>query len=86
MGLRRVVLDVLIPLDISVVDLAEKISKIKGVEVVDIDIKEIERKVETTSVTVEGKNLDLEKIREYLEHAGASIQNIDRITSGKRLI
>jgi len=86
MALRRIVLDVLIPLQVSDIVLIERLSKIKGVEAVDIVIKEIERKVETTSITIEGKNFDFKKIKEVIERAGASIQNIDRISAGKRLI
>ena len=86
MGIRRIILDVLIPLEISVVDLSERLSKITGVEAVDIDIKEIERKVETTVVTVEGKEFDYDEVKELLESTGASIQNIDRVSTGKRLI
>jgi len=86
MGLRRIILDVLIPLEVSIVDLSERISNIKGVEAVDINIKEIERKVETTVVTIEGKDFDYGEVKEHLETSGASIQNIDRVSTGKRLI
>jgi hypothetical protein len=84
--LRRIVFDVLIPLEYPDDVLAKTLCRLEGVDVVDILVTAIERRVETTVITIEGKDLDLKKIREVLNKSGSSIQNIDRITAGKRLI
>jgi hypothetical protein len=84
--LRRIVFDVLIPLEYPDDVLAKALNRLKGVEVVDITITAIERRVETTVITIEGKDLNLKRIREVINKSGSSIQNIDRITAGKRLI
>jgi len=53
-SLRRLVLDVLKPLEPSIVDLVQKIAALKGVDGVNITICEIDRKVENAKITVEG--------------------------------
>lgn len=85
-GIRRLMLDVLIPLQISSVDLSQKLSKMKGVEGVDIFVQETERRVESAKVTIEGDELDYEQIRSFLEGSGISIQGIDRVSAGKRTV
>ncbi len=62
-NVRRIVLDVLIPFELSKIDLCAKIVNLKGVEGMDILVEEVERKVETTRITIEGENLDLERIK-----------------------
>ncbi|HLC68717.1 MAG TPA: DUF211 domain-containing protein [Candidatus Bilamarchaeaceae archaeon] len=83
-GIRRMVLDVLIPLQISTVELAQKLSKMKGIEAVDILIQETERRVESAKVTIEGDELDYEQIKSFLEGSSISIQGVDRVGAGKR--
>lgn len=83
---RRLVLDVLKPIEPSTIDLAKKLAEIKGIEAVDIDVREVDRKVETVRVTVEGEWLDFEKINTALEKYGAVVHSIDRVTAGNRLI
>ena len=84
-GIKRLVLDVLIPINLPTPDLTKRIALIKGVEAVDVLIQEVERKVETAKITIEGEDLDFEKIRELIESTGSSLQSIDRVTCGKRL-
>lgn len=85
-GIRRLVLDVLIPINIPSTELSMRISEVRGVEGVDVLIQEVERKVETAKVTVEGDNLDFTAIKKVLDNAGASLQSVDRITCGKRIV
>ncbi|MFH1393686.1 MAG: DUF211 domain-containing protein [Candidatus Micrarchaeota archaeon] len=84
-GIKRLVLDVLIPINFPTPDLTKRIALIKGIEAVDVLIQEVERKVETAKITIEGEDLDFEKIRELIESTGSSLQSIDRVTCGKRL-
>ena len=83
--IRRLVLDVLKPLEPSCVELAGKLSAVKGVEAVDIDVREIDRKVETVRLTLEGEWLDFERINATLEKYGAVVHSVDRVTAGNRL-
>ena len=85
-GIKRLVLDVLIPLNMPSDKLCLKLSAVKGVEGVDVLVQEVERKVEAAKITVEGDNLDFEGIRNVLDESGASLQSLDRITCGKRIV
>ena len=84
-GIRRLVLDVLIPLQVSSVDLAKRVSKVKGVDHVDINIHEVERKVEIAKITITGDELDFEQIKKNVEDTGVSIQSVDRVSCGKNI-
>ena len=85
MAITRMVLDVLKPLEPSVLVLAERLSKLKGVSAVDIDVMELDRKVETVKITLEGRNVGYDKVNAVLEKHGAVIHSLDRVTAGKRL-
>ena len=82
-GIKRVVIQVLIPLQISSIELVKKIGKMKSVESVDINVEEVERTIEIANITIIGDELDFEQIRKVIEDTGASIQSIDRVSYGK---
>ena len=85
-GIKRLVLDVLIPNNLPLTVLTQKISGVNGVEGVDVLIQEGERKVENAKITIEGDNLDFDEIRKVIESAGASLHSVDRVSAGKRLV
>ncbi|HID41206.1 MAG TPA: hypothetical protein EYP33_03510, partial [Pyrodictium sp.] len=75
-GLRRLVLDVLKPLkDPSIVDVALELSKVKGVEAVNITVNEVDVETLSLTVVVEGDNIDFERVRTVLEEVGAAIHS-----------
>jgi len=82
----RIVLDVLMPLNLAEVELAKKLGDIKEVEAADVDIEELEKKVQTAKITLEGPDLNIEKIIAVLETTGVSVKNVDRVSTGKRMI
>jgi len=82
----RIVLDVLMPLNLAEVELAKKLGDIRGVEAADVDIEELEKKVQTAKITLEGPDLNMEKIIAVLESTGVSVKNVDRVSTGKRMI
>ena len=84
--IRRLVLDVMIPLNVPSSELALKLSKLGGVEGVDLIITEVEHKIEKAKITMEGDNINLESVKTLLDKSGASLQGIDRISCGKRLV
>ncbi len=82
----RIVLDVLMPLNLSEVELAKKLADIRTVEAADVNIKELEKKVQTAKITLEGADINIEKILDVLDSTGVSVKNIDRVSTGKRMI
>lgn len=85
-NLRRLILDVLKPLDPSIVDLAQQLAELEGVDGVNISIYEIDRRVENAKVTIEGKNLNYEDIIEIIRQNGGAVHSIDGVGAGQILI
>lgn len=85
-NLRRLVLDVLKPLDPSIEELARVLADLNGVDGVNISIYEIDRRVENAKVTIEGQNLMYDDIVEVIEQNGGSVHSIDEVAAGRVLI
>jgi hypothetical protein len=84
--LRRLVLDVLKPMEPSIVELSQMLAEIEGVEGVNISIYEIDRRVENAKITIEGSNLPYTSIMELIEENGGAIHSIDEVAAGRILI
>jgi hypothetical protein len=84
--IRRVVLDVMIPFNVQSSDLGLKLSKLPGVDGVDILVTEVEQRILKAKLTIEGENINLDAVRNLLDKIGASLQGVDRITCGKRIV
>ena len=84
--IRRVVLDTLKPMEPTIIEMAKMISVIEGVSAVNISIVEIDLKVENAKITVEGENINYEKVEELIQDMGASIHSIDEVVAGKEII
>lgn len=85
-NLRRLVLDVLKPLEPNIVELVQRIAALAGVDGVNISIHEIDLKVENAKITVEGDSLSYENLKEVIELYGGAIHSIDEVAAGARLI
>lgn len=81
-NLRRIVLDVLKPLEPSIVDLARKISTLSGVDGVNITIYEIDHHVENAKITVEGEQLSYEELQDLIVENGGAVHSIDEVAAG----
>jgi hypothetical protein len=85
-NLRRLVLDVLKPLEPSIVELAQILADLGGVDGVNISIYEIDRRVENAKITIEGHDLSYENIANLIEENGGAIHSIDEVAAGEVLI
>ena len=85
-NLRRIVLDVLKPLEPNIVDLVRKVSVLSGVEGVNITIYEVDHHVENAKITVEGNQLSFEELKELIMENGGAIHSIDEVAAGRSLI
>jgi hypothetical protein len=84
--IRRLVLDTLKPLELSIVDLARQLSELEGVGAVNISIVEIDHKVENAKITIEGEDIKNKEVFRFLEDQGASIHSIDEVVAGRTII
>ena len=84
--IRRLVLDVLKPMEPNIIEMAEVISRNDGVSAVNISMVEIDLKVENAKITIEGDNIIYEQIVGLIEDMGGSIHSIDEVVAGKMII
>ncbi|MEM0378189.1 MAG: DUF211 domain-containing protein [Thermosphaera sp.] len=85
--LRRLILDVLYPVrGESIIELSLHLSKVEGVEAVNITVKEVDVDTQNILIVVEGKNISFEEIREVLEKHGGVIHSVDQVSAGTRII
>jgi hypothetical protein len=80
--IRRLVLDVLKPYEPSIIDLAQQLSNLEGVDGVNISIYEIDRKVENAKVTIQGKNLIYDDVIRVIQDNGGAVHSIDEAVAG----
>ena len=83
---RRLVLDVLKPHEPTIIQLAQQLSKLPGVEAVNISIYEIDRRVENAKITIEGSDIQYESVAEAIEENGGTVHSIDEVVAGKIII
>ena len=85
-NLRRLVLDVLKPLEPTIVELVQSLADLEGVDGANISIYEIDRRVENAKITIEGHDLRYEVITGVIEENGGAIHSIDEVAAGMVLI
>lgn len=85
-NLRRLVLDVLKPLEPTIVELVQLLADLGGVDGANISIYEIDRRVENAKITIEGHDLRYDEIASVIEENGGAIHSIDEVAAGMVLI
>lgn len=70
----------------DLVDLAEAIDAVSGVEAVNITVAEIDIETMGMEVTVEGEFIDVPGLIRAIEKTGAALHSIDEIVAGTRII
>jgi len=84
--IKRLVLDVLVPNKTSIVEFAETISKLSGVEAVNITVKEIDAETQNIIVVIEGFDISFNDVSSLIEKMGGVIHSIDQVVAGRRII
>lgn len=87
MNIRRVVLDV----DKAIarptlINLAEAIDRVAGVEGLNITVTEIDIETVGMNITIEGEHLDYAVLVEAIESTGAVVYSIDQLIAGSRVV
>lgn len=84
--IRRLVLDTLKPHDPTIIELAQSISELEGVEAVNISIYEMDRMVENAKITVEGSDIQYEAVLLVINDNGGAVHSIDEVVAGRIII
>ncbi|MCE4624614.1 MAG: DUF211 domain-containing protein [Desulfurococcales archaeon] len=84
---RRLVLDILKPLKgLSIIDVGREIASLPGVDGVNVTVREIDVETVTLSMTIEGTDIDFNKVKEKLEELGCIIHSVDQVVAGKKIV
>lgn len=83
---RRIVLDVLKPHDPEMLEFAQAVAEVEGVDAVDVSLIELDRKVQNVKLVAEGEDLDYERLGTAVEDQGATIHSIDEVACGEYLV
>ncbi|MCG2909833.1 MAG: DUF211 domain-containing protein [Sulfolobaceae archaeon] len=87
MAIRRLVLDVLKPIrGISIVELAEKVSELEGVDGVNISVTDMDVETMGLMIVIEGSNIKFDDVKKVLEEEGCAIHSIDEVVSGNKMV
>lgn len=70
----------------DLLDLAQAISVVSGVEAINITVTDIDVETMGTEVTIEGDNIDVNGVFTAIEKTGAALHSIDEIVAGDRII
>jgi len=84
--IKRLILDVLKPHNPNLIELAEALSNIEGVEGVNAIVYEIDQQVENAKIIIAGNSIDFENVKKKLEEMGATIHSVDEVAAGKIVI
>ena len=85
-AVRRLVLDTLKPHEPNIIELAQQISELSGVDSVNISIYEIDRKVENAKITIEGMDIQYSEVASLIRELGGTVHSIDEAVAGKSII
>ncbi len=82
-AVKRVLMDVLKPRELSIVELAKALGSVDAEGQVEIIVSEVDSKTETLKVTIRGLNIDYESVSKIMDQYGVSIRGIDEINVAK---
>lgn len=84
--IRRLVLDVMKPHEPDVLVMTKRLSEIEGIDGATTKLVEMDEQVQETRVTIEGDDLDLDRIQHVVEDLGGSIHSIDEVSCGEDIV
>ena len=85
--IRRVVLDALKPLkEPSIVDIAKVLADIPGVSGVNITVNEVDVETMGLIITIQGSNIDFDRVERTLNDMGVVIHSIDQVVVGDEIV
>lgn len=84
--IRRMVLDIMKPHKPSVIKYSSDLANLNCVEGVNSSMVEIDHEVENIKVTLEGDDIDYDKVEGIIDQLGGSIHSIDKVLCGKAIV
>jgi len=85
-NIRRLVLDIMKPHSPSVIRYSTDLADLECISGVNSSMVEIDHEVENIKVTLEGDDINYEKVEDVIENLGGSIHSVDKVLCGKELV
>jgi len=86
-NIRRLLLDVDKAVECpSLLEIAEVIEKVPGVEGANITVNDIDAETIGMEVTVEGEHIDYAALEEAITKVGAALHSVDEVVVGNRTV
>ena len=85
-SIKRIILDVLKPHEPSIIEVAQRLSSIDGISGVNISLEEVDAQTDSIKITIEGTDINYQKVKNEIDQCGASIHSIDGVSAGIKLI
>jgi len=82
-NIRRILIEALKPRETLLVELAQVICSVNGVEECDIIVTDVDVKTETIKITVKGPSIKYDDVSNVLREYGVSIKGIDEVSVAK---
>lgn len=82
MTIQLLVLDVMKPHNPTVIEYANSLMNIDGVEGVNIIAIEVDKEVENIELHIHGKDLDFDIIRDEIRELAGAIHSVDQVIAG----
>ncbi|MFB6124077.1 MAG: DUF211 domain-containing protein [Haloferacaceae archaeon] len=83
---RRLVLDLLKPYEPSSLEFAADLSDLPGVDGVNALLVETDQEVQNVKLTIEGDDVDFDRVADVVERLGGSIHSLDQVVCGERFV
>lgn len=84
--IKRVILDVLKPHNPSILELAESISELEGINGVNISLEEVDAKTHSVKITIEGNHINYDQVQAVILNCGAEVHSIDGVSAGIKIV
>ena len=85
-AIKRIILDVLKPHSPSIIEIAEKLGGLEGITGVNISLEEVDAETDSIKITIEGTNIDYQRVKKEISECGAVIHSIDGVSAGMKII
>ncbi|MEM1655475.1 MAG: DUF211 domain-containing protein [Nitrososphaerota archaeon] len=77
--MSRLVLDVLKPHIPDLIEFCKSLSEVDGVRKVSAVVMEVDAETDTVKITVEGREIDFEALKERVRGMGGAIHSVDEV-------
>lgn len=81
---KKLILDVLKPLEPPINEFAVKLASLRGIDHVSVSLAEIDQRTESVKVSIEGSEISIEAVKRGIEELGAVVHSIDEVLVGKK--